>query len=184
MIMNIDEAIAALTKARAKVGGDAPLLMVDGLHVEQFPIGDGCVYVSDPLEPKVDPVSMTTKQESRTNGCVTSSREAPGYVVAFHERVVDFLIKAGESLVRVRLTLREMENILIRLDPDSPFPPKDDGGLMAWWDHEADSPLELYQDGRFSIMLPHQCGLDLVAAIRTWLPEFAHDRGVGVMEPW
>jgi hypothetical protein len=45
--MNIDQAIAALTEARAEVGGAAPLLMADGLHVVKLPGGNGCVYVSD-----------------------------------------------------------------------------------------------------------------------------------------
>jgi hypothetical protein len=49
--MTLDEAILALTNARAEVGGEALLLMVDGLHVMKFPIGDGCVYVSDLPQP-------------------------------------------------------------------------------------------------------------------------------------
>ena len=50
--MTLDEAIAALEKAKAEVGGDAPLLMADGLHVVKLPIGDGCVYVSDSPQPE------------------------------------------------------------------------------------------------------------------------------------
>jgi hypothetical protein len=66
--MTIDEAIAALAKAREEVGGDALLQMVDGLSVVKFdarpaevlprPDGDGeihlraCVYVCDrPQQP-------------------------------------------------------------------------------------------------------------------------------------
>jgi hypothetical protein len=50
--MNLDEAIEALTKARAEVGGDAPLLMADGLHVVSFQTGDdGAVYVCDLPQP-------------------------------------------------------------------------------------------------------------------------------------
>ena len=49
--MTLDEAIAALTDARAEVGGDAPLLMVDGLHVVRFPVDDGVVYVCDLPQP-------------------------------------------------------------------------------------------------------------------------------------
>jgi hypothetical protein len=55
MTMNLDEAIAVLTKARTKVGGDAPLLMADGLHVVSFPTGDdGAVYVCDLPQPGDD----------------------------------------------------------------------------------------------------------------------------------
>jgi hypothetical protein len=50
--MTLDEAILALTNARAEVGGGALLRMVDGLHVVKFPIGDGCVYVSDLPQPE------------------------------------------------------------------------------------------------------------------------------------
>jgi hypothetical protein len=45
--LTIDEAIRALQRAREQVGGDAPLLMVDYLHVFRLPVGDGCVFVSD-----------------------------------------------------------------------------------------------------------------------------------------
>jgi hypothetical protein len=45
--MTIDEAIAALTEAKAEVGREAPLLMADGLPVVSFPVGDGAVYVCD-----------------------------------------------------------------------------------------------------------------------------------------
>lgn len=49
--MTVNEAIAALEAAKVEAGGEAPLLMVDGLHVIKFPVGDGCVYVSDAPPP-------------------------------------------------------------------------------------------------------------------------------------
>jgi hypothetical protein len=53
--MTVNEAIEALTRARDEVGGDAPLLMADGLHVVDFPlVGDGCVYVCDVPQPEDD----------------------------------------------------------------------------------------------------------------------------------
>jgi hypothetical protein len=53
--MTIDQAIRALTEARDKVGGDAPLLMADGLHVVKFPVGDACAYVCDLPQPEEAP---------------------------------------------------------------------------------------------------------------------------------
>jgi hypothetical protein len=61
--MTLDEAIAALTKARAEVGGEAPLLMADGLHVVSFDArkaapdigfgpGTAAVHVSDSPQPE------------------------------------------------------------------------------------------------------------------------------------
>jgi hypothetical protein len=49
--MNLNEAIAALERARDELGGEAPLLMADGLHVVKLPVGDGAVYVSDSPQP-------------------------------------------------------------------------------------------------------------------------------------
>jgi hypothetical protein len=49
--MTLDEVIEALTRARGEVGGGAPLLMVDGLHVVDFPVRDGVVYVCDMPQP-------------------------------------------------------------------------------------------------------------------------------------
>jgi hypothetical protein len=59
--MTIDEAIEALTEARDRVGGDAPLLMADGLHVVRLDVADDstlvygpCVYVCDLPQPGDD----------------------------------------------------------------------------------------------------------------------------------
>jgi hypothetical protein len=52
--MTIHEAIVALTKARKELGGDALLLMADGLQVVDFPLGDDCVYVSDVPQPEAE----------------------------------------------------------------------------------------------------------------------------------
>jgi hypothetical protein len=48
--MTITEAIEALELARVELGGDAPLLMADGLHVLRLLTSDDstkAVYVSD-----------------------------------------------------------------------------------------------------------------------------------------
>jgi hypothetical protein len=47
--MTVEEAIRRLEKVRAEVGGEAPLLMVDGLPVCDFVVGKECewVYVTD-----------------------------------------------------------------------------------------------------------------------------------------
>jgi hypothetical protein len=46
--MTLDEAIAELNRAKAELGGNAPLLMADGLNVVSFNRGDdGCLYVCD-----------------------------------------------------------------------------------------------------------------------------------------
>jgi hypothetical protein len=51
-MLTVDQAIAALQRAREEVGGEAPLLMADGLHVVKLPVGDdGCVYVCDLPQP-------------------------------------------------------------------------------------------------------------------------------------
>jgi hypothetical protein len=57
--MTINEAIRALDEAREELGGDAPLLMADGLPVRRLPFDrdcvNGAVYVSDlPPEPEDD----------------------------------------------------------------------------------------------------------------------------------
>ena len=66
--MTVNEAIRALTEARDKVGGDAPLLMADGLHVVSlldghhpgYIAGEGppCVYVCDSPQPGSDEEMM------------------------------------------------------------------------------------------------------------------------------
>jgi hypothetical protein len=48
--LTVDRAIAALFRARDKVGGDAPLLMMDSLPVTRFPVAEGVVFVSDAPE--------------------------------------------------------------------------------------------------------------------------------------
>lgn len=51
--MTINEALEALARAKAEIGGDAPLLMADGLHVVKLDVQPdpllvgGCVYVRD-----------------------------------------------------------------------------------------------------------------------------------------
>jgi hypothetical protein len=52
--MTIDQAIAALQAARAVVGGNAPLLMVDGEPLakfdvvqDSFHVEGGCLYLCD-----------------------------------------------------------------------------------------------------------------------------------------
>jgi hypothetical protein len=59
--LTIDGAIRALQRAREQVGGDAPLLMVDGLPVHRLEAwaqnwhrAGPCVYVSD-AAPEPDP---------------------------------------------------------------------------------------------------------------------------------
>jgi hypothetical protein len=52
--MTLHEAIEKLTELRGQLGGDAPLLMADGLHVVEFPAGDGRVYVCDSPQPPDD----------------------------------------------------------------------------------------------------------------------------------
>jgi hypothetical protein len=58
--MTVNDAIEALERARLEVGGEAPLLMVDGLQVVEFPLGDCCVYVSDSPQPEPPEMSFET----------------------------------------------------------------------------------------------------------------------------
>jgi hypothetical protein len=54
--MTVNEGIRQLSELRESVGGDAPLLMADGLDVTRFNLaGDGsCVFVSDAPSPEED----------------------------------------------------------------------------------------------------------------------------------
>jgi hypothetical protein len=46
--MTVDEAIPALTQARERLGGNAPLVMADGLGVRlKACVTDCCVYATD-----------------------------------------------------------------------------------------------------------------------------------------
>jgi hypothetical protein len=50
--MTLNQAIQELTEARDQIGGDAPLLMADYLHVVKFNVDDddGAVFVCDVRE--------------------------------------------------------------------------------------------------------------------------------------
>jgi hypothetical protein len=84
---------------------------------------------------------------------------------------VAFNIEVGGALVLLRLTQLEMQEILSLLDTDWVCT-RGHRATKVWWDYESLPPqLQIYRDDHFSIRLPQKSGLDLVEAIRAWLPE-------------
>jgi hypothetical protein len=91
---------------------------------------------------------------------------------------IAFNLKVGDGQVLLRLSSAEMDTMLSELAYRDDFKRPAAVRTIAWWDYmglaDGDDPrLEIYRDDLFSVSLPHQCGLDLVEALKERRPETA-----------